>query len=228
MIVKLLEVSQIGQSFSGVLDIPKNSWPQSGQFLPCQNLTNDSDVGFVNLFKVIGTDEVLNVGPLPTRWQPGDRIACLPPHGKGFTLPLSARRVGLLTLTTSPIYLLTLAATAFAQGAAVSLFCESIPPMDLLNHVPPRVEVNQISALSENPDWLDYLAVDINYLELKTLSKLFNQTELLFEGQVLIRTPMPCRGLGDCGVCAVKTRSGWRMACADGPVFPLKEVLHVA
>jgi len=228
MISKLLEVAQVGLSYAGILDIPKNFWPQSGQFLPCQNLTDKTEVGFVNLFKVIGPDGVLSVGPLPEHWQPGDRLAYLPPRGKGFKLPPSARRVGLMTISTSPIYLLPMAAAALTQDAAVSLFCESIPPLDLLNRVSPRVEVGQISSLLENLDWPDFLAVDIEYNELNTLSMLFTQADYPFEGQVLIRIPIPCRGLGNCGVCSIKTSSGWRLACVDGPVFSLLEVLHVA
>ena len=130
--------------------------------------------------------------------------------------------------STSPIYLLTLAGAALAQGAAISIFCETVPPKNLLNHVPSRVEVTQISSLNNTLDWPDYLAVDIEHHELETLCAIFTRSELPFQGQVLIRTPMPCRGLGDCGVCAVKTHRGWRYACKDGPVFPLSEVLHVA
>jgi len=228
MIVKLLEVARIGLSRVGLFNIPKEYWPVTGQYLPCQNLTDKTEVGFVNLFKVIGREGILSVGPLPERWQPGDMLACLPPRGKGFMLPPSVRRVGLLTISTSPICLLPLAASALAQGAAVSLFCESIPPLELLNRVSPRVEVGQISSLLENLDWPDFLAVDIDHSELKTLSMLFTQADYPFEGQVLIRIPMPCRGLAECGVCAVKTTKGWKYACIDGPVFPLKEILHVA
>ena len=228
MNAKLLEIGQIGNTHFGILDIPRHFWPDPGQYLPCQNLSQDSQHLSTPLFKVYGPDEVLRLGPLPIGWQPGDSLALLLPQGKGFKLPLSARRVGLLTISTSPIFLLPLAASALAQGAAVSLFCEKIPPLDLLNRVSPRVEVGQISSLLENLDWPDFLAVDIDHSELITLSMLFTQAEYPFEGQVLIRTPMPCRGLGNCGVCSVKTRSGWRLACVDGPVFSLPEVLHVA
>ena len=47
-------------------------------------------------------------------------------------------------------------------------------------------------------------------------------------GQVLVRTDMPCRGIGECGLCAVRTTRGWQHACTDGPVFQLKELHHVA
>jgi hypothetical protein len=36
---------------------------------------------------------------------------------------------------------------------------------------------------------------------------------------------MPCAGLAACGVCAVQTRRGWKLACVDGPVFDLKEIM---
>jgi len=36
--------------------------------------------------------------------------------------------------------------------------------------------------------------------------------------------PMPCGGLGDCGLCAVDLKRGWKLACKDGPVFDLNEL----
>jgi len=45
------------------------------------------------------------------------------------------------------------------------------------------------------------------------------------EAQVLVVTPMPCGGLAECGVCAFTTRRGWKMACKDGPVFDLSELI---
>jgi NAD(P)H-flavin reductase len=41
---------------------------------------------------------------------------------------------------------------------------------------------------------------------------------------VLLRTQMPCGALAECGVCAVRTRGGWKMACKDGPVFDWREL----
>jgi hypothetical protein len=38
----------------------------------------------------------------------------------------------------------------------------------------------------------------------------------------LITVPMPCGGMGDCGVCNVMTKKGPRLVCKDGPVFDLK------
>jgi NAD(P)H-flavin reductase len=41
----------------------------------------------------------------------------------------------------------------------------------------------------------------------------------------LVVAPMPCGGLAECGVCAVTTRRGWKLACKDGPVFDLGELI---
>jgi dihydroorotate dehydrogenase electron transfer subunit len=90
------------------------------------------------------------------------------------------------------------------------------------------VEVAPTASVGENLDWLDYLAVDLEMANLPQLDALLDIQNLPFEGQVLVRIPMPCRGIGECGVCAVKTHHGWKLACTDGPVFDLQEVLHVA
>jgi len=45
-----------------------------------------------------------------------------------------------------------------------------------------------------------------------------------YEAQVLIRTAVPCGGIADCSVCGVSLKSGWQLACKDGPVFDLREI----
>ena len=47
---------------------------------------------------------------------------------------------------------------------------------------------------------------------------------LAIPAQALVLGPMPCGGLADCGVCAVTTRSDWKLACKEGPVFDLEEI----
>ena len=45
------------------------------------------------------------------------------------------------------------------------------------------------------------------------------------EAQILIRTLMPCGALAECGVCTVESHRGQLLACKDGPVFDLKDLL---
>ncbi len=225
---KLTEVFQLGCERAGILNLPAKFWPQPGQYLPCQNLSREAAILPTNLFNVMGSKGRLSLGPLPEAWIPGDMLAVLPPHGHGFHLPANARRVGLLAMGASPAHLLTLVEPALTQDAAITLFYFPTQPIEILDWLPPAVEVSPVASLLENLDWPDYLAMEVNLEDLDELSALFEGSRLPFPGQVLVRTAMPCRGLGKCGVCSVKTTRGWKLACQDGPVFPLEELIHVA
>jgi hypothetical protein len=111
---------------------------------------------------------------------------------------------------------------ALKQGAAVVLISDS---NDIQS--PDEVEVQPMSALSEVVDWADYIAFDVARENLSGLKELMgeqNQMSVKKEAQALVRTSMPCGGVAECGVCAVTLKSGWRMACKDGPVFDWGEV----
>jgi len=228
MQTKLLEIFQIASERAGILDIPEKYWPASGQYLPCRRVDGSSELLTTQLFRIIGDDGVLNLNPLPKSWQPGDQLLVGSPQGHGFSIPGEARRVALLPYKVSPLRLLALMRGALTQNASISLFTESIPSSEIMSRIPSIVEVNHIKTLLENLDWPDYLAVDLAREDLAEISGLFSQKTSHLNGQVLVRTSMPCRGLAECGVCAVRTKSGWKHACSDGPVFPLKEVLNVA
>jgi hypothetical protein len=228
MVSKLLELSQIGPTRVGVFDVPEKYWPQPGQYLPCQRITDPPNILVSNLFPVLGDESVLTLEPIPTDWFPGDAIQYLPPQGHGFELPLSVRRIGLLPFGVSPLRLLALIKPALTQNASLTLFLTHEQRDAYLDHIPSQVEIVPQAALKENLDWLDALEIDIKRRDIEKLSEIINTSELSIEGQVLIRTTMPCRGLGTCGVCAIKTSKGWRLVCKDGPVFTLAEVLNVA
>jgi NAD(P)H-flavin reductase len=225
---KLIEIAHIGTATAGILDIPAKFWPGPGQYLPCQLDADPLNLLPNNLFRVIGPDDRLYLGPLPENWLPGDRIRYLSPQGNGFSLPSTARRVGLLAFNVPPLRILTLLKAALLQNAALVLFWDAQPNQDILHLLPTMVEVAPTTSLVDNLDWLDYLAVDLELANLTQLRSLLGAHEPSFTGQVLLHTDMPCRGVGDCGVCAVKTRKGWRLACIDGPVFDLQELFNVA
>ncbi len=228
MISRLLELTQIGPIRAGIINIPEKHWPQPGQYLPCQRSSDKPDILVTNLFPVLGDDGVLTLTPIPGDWYPGDRIQYLPPQGRGFELPSTVRRIGLLPFGVSPLRLLTVVNDTLTQNASLTLFLDSEQRDAYLDFIPSWVEIVPQSALEENFDWLDFLAVDIEREALDELFERIGQPGLAFEGQVLIRSGMPCRGLGTCGVCGVKTTKGWRLVCKDGPEFDLAEVLNVA
>jgi len=136
--------------------------------------------------------------------------------------------VGLIPYDVSPWYLLSLATGVLSTGGEVVLFSDSTLLLELLVWMPAPVEVLPLAALVEDPGWPDYLALD---LEVSAFGRFVDEVPFQWvqcEGEVLVRTSMPCHGVGDCGVCAVHTRGGWRLACMDGPVFPIAEVFDVA
>jgi dihydroorotate dehydrogenase electron transfer subunit len=57
---------------------------------------------------------------------------------------------------------------------------------------------------------------------IKSIKEILNN-EQLEKSYAYIEERMGC-GLGGCKSCAVKTSDGYKFACTEGPVFPLKEV----
>lgn len=163
------------------------------------------------------TPSFVAAAPVPDSWHPGMELALRGPLGRGFALPLSARKIGLVAFDDSPARLKGLIQPALKQEAAVVLVCSSLP-----DSLPDDVEVQPLSALPELVDWADYLACDVSRANLPQLRKQMGKLNQLAAGeaaQVLIHTPIPCGGVADCGVCAVRLKSEWSLACKDGPVF---------
>ena len=163
--------------------------------------------------------------PVPDSWSPGLTLTLRGLLGRGFALPLSARKVGLVAFDdkrSSPARLRGLIQPALRQEAAVVLVCRSTP-----DSLPDDVEVQPLSALQEIVEWADYLAFDVRREKLHQLRERLGKLNQLAAGkaaQALIHTPVPCGGVADCGVCAVNLKSDWKLACKEGPVFNWNEV----
>jgi dihydroorotate dehydrogenase electron transfer subunit len=160
---------------------------------------------------------------IPQTWQPGASLSLRGPLGRGFSLPAAARNIALVSLGETSARLKPLLTAALGQGASIVL----VSDLDLAE-LPPEVEVQPLAALVEIAKWADYLAIDVPrefLLGLREMLGFSKQARVRFEAQVLVVTPMPCGGLAECGVCAVTTRRGWKMACKDGPVFDLRELI---
>lgn len=157
-------------------------------------------------------------GPWPSGWAPGTILRLRGPLGRGFALPASARRVALAAPAGPVGRLLPLIEPALARGAAV-LLMGALTPRDL----PASVELLPLSDLPEARRWADYLALDLpreRLADLRSMLGLRVEDPWPAGAQVLVRTPMPCMGLGACAVCAVDGR----LACVEGPVFSLTEL----
>jgi len=155
-------------------------------------------------------------------WSPGITLYLRGPLGRAFSLPLAARRVGLVAYDDSPARLRGLIQPALKQDAAVALVCNSAP-VDL----PDDVEVQPLSALDDILEWADYAAFDLTRENLHPLRESLGKWNQLAAGmgaQVLLRTAIPCGGIAECGVCAVTLKSEWKLACKDGPVFDWRDL----
>src|SRR5215216_4579157 len=188
---------------------PSNLVPAPGQYL----LANDGSVSPLPI-PLFYTDSAsqgfIAVAPVTAAWNPGINLHLRGPLGSGFSLPLAARRVGLVAIDDSPARLRSLIRPALEQDAAVVLVCNAAP-----EHVPNDVEVQPLSVLDDILDWADYVAFDISRENLFALKEQLGKRNQLAAGmgaQVLIGTPVPCGGIAECGVCAVTLKSEWKLA----------------
>ncbi len=203
------------------ISCPAELIPAPGQYLLASD-ASDSPLPVPIFSTESAPGSFISSAPIPETWTPGAEITLRGPLGRGFVLPPSSRKIALVAFDTAPSLLHGLIAPALKQGAAVVLVSGTDG-----EHLPDEVEVQPLSALDEVLAWADYLAFDVARGELPGLRERLGSVKQAWAGkeaQVLIHTPMPCGGIADCGVCAVTLKSGWAMACKDGPVFELGKV----
>ncbi len=212
-----LEIKEIYLDGSAQIRCPTKLIPRPGQYLLADLREADSPLA-TPLFPMESTPEGFRCAPaFPAAWNPGAKLLARGPLGRGFEIPPGARKVALLAYDDSPARLRALLAPSFQQGAAVVLLSHAA-----VRDLPAEVEIQPLRALSEILQWAEYLAADCareNFSQLKAL--LAGRTPR--ETQVLLRAPMPCGGLAECGVCALPIGREWKMVCKEGPVFRLSE-----
>jgi len=171
-------------------------------------------------------DGFIAAPPVPAAWEPGTALRLRGPLGRGFEPPNGLNRLALAGFSASLARLAPLIDESLSLGAEVALFTDAPLPS-----LPPAVEANPLSALPEALTWADFLALEI---ELERASELPQRLGLApgvrilpCPAQVLILAPMPCGGVAECGACSIETRHGWKLACQDGPVFLIEELLGV-
>lgn len=199
---------------------PATLIPSPGQYLLA---AVDSDSPLPD--PVFYTDSVPNgflATQAPAQWLPGTDLHLRGPLGRGFEIPASARKIALIPFGGSASRLFPLIGSARRLGAAVVLVKDSSA-----DYLPDEVEVQPKSAAGEVLAWADWVALDVERDDLPELREWLggqNQVLPLKEAAVLLRTSFACGGLADCGVCAVATKQGWKMACTEGPVLTWGEI----
>lgn len=160
-------------------------------------------------------------GALPANWQPGTELLLRGPLGHGFSLPKQARRIALVALASNPGRLLPLLAAGIRQGAEITLLREGNT-----GDLPVAIEEQTLDQIPKAIQWADYVAMDIGSERMEEIETIFpKRLAAALEAEILITAPMPCGGMAKCGICTVRTTQGQRLACEDGPVFKLNDLL---
>jgi hypothetical protein len=119
--------------------------------------------------------------------------------------------------------ILPLADLALENGAEVTLLTDSHP-----TQLAPEIELLPLAELSQIKNWVDYLGVSLPPEKVDDLILGLATTpgkSLSYQAEILVDVPMVCDESSACGACAVFTSRGWKLACKDGPVFSLGDLM---
>ena len=183
------------------------------------------------LFAVIGkgTDWL-------SRAEPGDIIDILGPLGNGFNLMSSSREILLVAGGVGLAPLEFLAEQATQKGVRVNLAYGTATDQRYSKELLPKgirlVEFTDDGTCGRRglvtecvPDFIDTVDQIFVCGPLPMYQALAKQQNLRGKNvQVSLETRMAC-GLGVCYGCTIKTSSGLKQVCHDGPVFRLDEVV---
>ncbi len=201
---------------------PPELIPAPGQYLLAHARGSDAPLAVPVFFSDSAPNGFRCAPFLPLSWAPGTKLNLRGPLGHGFFIPSFARKVVLVAFDDSPARLRGLINIALKQDAEVVLVSNFV-----MDDLPEALEIQPLQALNEIYQWADYAALDVARENLNRLGEMLGvkkQAKAPREAQVLIRAPMPCGALAECGVCALTIRHEWRMICKDGPVFDLASI----
>ncbi|MBI5825361.1 MAG: hypothetical protein HZB18_15135 [Chloroflexi bacterium] len=245
-------IKEIFLDGSARIECPPELIPAPGQYLLAHAHASDLPIADPLFFSHSAPTGFFSA-PTSTAWMPGTVLNLRGPLGHGFSIPASARKVALIAFDDSPARLRGLISPAIKQNAEVVLLCDSqVDDLPELVEVQPLQAMLDIFHWADYAA-VDVARGNLNQLKEKfgrqnqawarperqskvrperqskvrpeRQSKVRPERQSKGEAQVLIRTQMPCGALAECGVCAVRIHHHWEMACKDGPVFELKEIL---
>lgn len=176
----------------------------------------------VVLFPFASTlDGTIFCGEFPKTWLPGTVLSIKGPKGNGFHIPAFSRHIVLFSpKKTGMNKLIGMIERALERNAEVTVVTDQ-----RLTGLAPQVEMLPASSFEEILPWADYIAINSEISQLKTIretiQKIKSKPPVI---EVLLNKPMVCAGDAECGLCAVQTVNGWKHACTDGPVFLLDQI----
>lgn len=220
-----LQTDRIGQS-ALLLECTADRLPAPGQYLHAL----PADPG-MPLPSVLFPSRILQPGPDDSSarflaaphpafpCQPGMPLTLRGPLGNGFTLPPLVKRLALIAYHAPISPLLPLMDRVLAKGGEVSISCDECP-----DGLPEAVEISPFDDLRAIFSWADFAAITTSMEQQAEMDQHMIGKMRSIPAQVLVRSPMPCGGLADCGLCAVPAKRGYKLACKDGPVFDWHEI----
>lgn len=224
------EIQQNSQgNFIAVISLTNGKTVHPGQYFQAHRLKDDLAVLATTLFPGgILVDDTPNTfttaPPIPPNWHPGDELLLRGPLGKGFRLPRLTSRLALAALNADCAHLLPLASQVLSSGGEVALFTDHSYP-----HLPTQLEISPLASLENALLWANFLAVcGTPDQVVKLKAELYPQQQMPCPAQALILIPMPCGGLGSCGVCTLTmSKAQTLLACEDGPVFDWERLASI-
>jgi dihydroorotate dehydrogenase electron transfer subunit len=223
----VLELRLEGGKTTARISCPDKAIPVPGQYLLAHS-PGDTDATLAGALYATerNTTSFIAAPPIPKTWQPGTSLILRGPLGKGFRPPARVGNLALASFSDTPARLLPL----INHAESPALFTFSPPHLFSSSlFLPTSLEILPLSELPTALPWADFLALDLPLERIPDLPKLLgltNDHSLPCPAQALVITPMPCGSLADCGVCAVSIRRNYKLACKDGPVFDLKDLLQ--
>jgi hypothetical protein len=217
------QLAEVYLDSSAIITCSSDLIPAPGQYILAHVCGSGSPLAVPVFFSDSALDGFRSAPYLPLSWTPGAQLNLRGPLGHGFSIPGFARKVALIAFDESPARLRGLIDIAFKLDAEVVLVSNTV-----MDDMPETVEVQPLQAMTDIYQWADYAAFDAARENLPQLGKILGrveQTKGPREAQVLVRAPMPCGALAECGICALTIRHEWKMICKDGPVFELNSIL---
>jgi len=216
------KLNEIYLNSSAWIDCPPELIPAPGQYILAHARGSDSPLAVPIFFSDSAPNGFRSAPLLDSPWLPGTQLDLRGPLGHGFSIPSFARKVALIAFDNSFERLRGLIPMALKQEAEIVLICNG--PAEGMSEA---VEVQPLEALMDIYHWADFAAFDIARENLNPLREILGKTEQAKaprEAQILVRAPMPCGGLAECGTCALTVKHDWKMVCKEGPVFEMNSI----
>ncbi len=174
-----------------------------------------------------------------SRHQAGDKLDLLGPLGNGYTIQPHSRNLLLVAggIGVAPLGFLAQRAASHRHSVRLLLGAPTADQLCPRHLLPPEVELTcttddgtygmkgfVTSLLPDSIGWADQVFVCGPEPMYRTMLTQYRHLLNTKPVQISLEMRMGC-GIGTCYSCTLKTKSGLKQVCTDGPVFDLDDIL---